>query len=74
MTTVKITGWKAGFRKVSFTALLREFAGLSLSRAHQATVDVTEGRVVELQIEDVGNALEFNRRATELGAISELSK
>ena len=73
MTMVRITDWMAGFRKVSFTALLREFAGLSLSQAHLVTIEVTEGRAVEIAVEGEAKAREFSRRAKELGAISEVA-
>lgn len=71
MNDVKLVGWKPGFLKVSFTALIREYAGLSLSQAHQSTIDLTEGRVVVIRCQDIVAAKEFAARATKIGAIVE---
>jgi len=54
MTTVLISGWKAGFEKVKFTGLLQTEFGYSLSRAKQITDTVLEGGMVELRAPDAG--------------------
>jgi hypothetical protein len=34
---VKFTGWRVGFKKVAFTKLLQEKAGLDISKAKERT-------------------------------------
>ena len=50
MTTILISGWKIGFKKVEFTMLLRGGLGLSLSRAKDLADAVLRNESVELQI------------------------
>ena len=52
MTTVTILGWRAGFRKVKFTELLRRHCGYSLSSAKAATNALLDNQRLELYVQN----------------------
>jgi hypothetical protein len=49
MNTIRITGWKAGLRKISLTKLLQQ-QGLSLGDAKRIVDDILDGREVLLTL------------------------
>lgn len=71
MAIVEITGWKAGFKKVSHTKALQELAGLSLSEAKATTDRVLMGECVLLEISAPSTA---EKLAECLGAIGAVAK
>ena len=73
MVQVEFTGWRDGFRKVSFTQLLVGYTDLSLKDAKSITDNVLDNRVVKVLIkEDL--VIDFVREAEEIGAISNLNQ
>ena len=49
-TTLIITGWEPGLRKVTFNDLLRRYTILSLEDAKQHVDRVLDGEIVELPV------------------------
>jgi hypothetical protein len=68
---VTVADWRAGFNKVKFDDLLREYAGLGLGDAKRATDRLLDHKPLEIEIADEGGDSEFSRRAIEIGAILE---
>jgi hypothetical protein len=52
MKTIVLCGWKAGFRKVSLTVLLREKVGYSLAHAKAATDAVLDNQSITIEVRD----------------------
>jgi ribosomal protein L7/L12 len=46
MSTVKLVGWKPGFRKVSNTKIIREYTGYGLAEAKKCTDDILKNKEV----------------------------
>lgn len=72
MPLIRITGWEPGFLKVSHTQALREWAGLSLSEAKDATDRVLNGEVVAFVVEQEMEALKALGQLRELRAVAEI--
>jgi len=73
MIMIQITGWKTGFNKIQFGALLRECCGLSLSEGKKYVESVLEGTLITVTVAEDQGAY-FLERAASLGAICELKK
>ena len=71
MTVIRVTGWKTGFNKVQFGALLRECCGFSLSEGKRHVDSVLQGEPITLTIAQDRSA-NFLEQAALLGAICEL--
>ncbi|CAB3789739.1 hypothetical protein LMG28138_02873 [Pararobbsia alpina] len=71
MTTIRITGWKAGFNKVQFGSLLRECCGFSLSERKRQVDSILQGDVITIEIAP-DRCEHFLQSASYLGAICEL--
>lgn len=73
MTVIRVTGWKAGFNKVQFGALLRECCGFSLSEGKRCVDSVLQGKRITVTV-DQDRSRYFLAQALQLGAICELSE
>ena len=71
-TTVAITGWSSGLRKVSLTSLIEDYAGVGLAAAKRCTDDVLEGRPVVLALSSHERAAEFCYALRDIGAQAEV--
>lgn len=71
-TTVVITGWRTGLRKVSLTSLIQDYAGVGLTAAKRYTDDVLEGRPVVLALSSNERAAEFCDALRDIGAQAEV--
>jgi len=69
MATVRIAGWKPGFKKISHAKLLQAYAGLGIAAAKEMTDRVSEGGTVDVNIDD-HRVEEFLDRLRELGALT----
>ena len=65
MKRVLFDGWNAGFRKISFSMLLRKEVGYSLARAKAATDSILGGQSLMIEVPDEN----FDRIVAELNAI-----
>lgn len=74
MTTIRITGWRPGLRKVSLTRLLQQYAGFSLIEAKGGVDAVLEGSSLTIVFLTREIAEEFMQKATEMGAIVEIEE
>lgn len=73
MNRIKFTGWKPGVRKVSFTNLLQNEAGLSFEDAKELSDIITnENKTAEITIDNLEKAKLFVKEAKELGIKCEL--
>ena len=52
MQRITFYGWHVGMRKVPFTFLLRDEAGLGIKEAHEATIRVLNEEEVTLEVAD----------------------
>jgi hypothetical protein len=52
MQKITFYGWHVGMRKVPFTFLLRDEAGLGIKEAHEATIRVLNEEAVTLEVPD----------------------
>ena len=73
MHTVIITGWEAGFLKVSHSTLLREAAAMSLSEAKAATDSVVEGTPVSISMATEAEAESLVMRLRQLKAVAQVA-
>lgn len=64
MKRIRVSGWKVGFRKVSFTKLLMDY-NISLSEAKEITDKVLDNLEVSILVES-SRAHEFIEKASEL--------
>jgi hypothetical protein len=69
MTSVIITGWEVGLKKVSLSKRLQEEGRLSLARAKHSVDEVLEGRQVELTFLTSAAATRFVAAARQLHAV-----
>lgn len=65
MRKILFYGWNTGFKKISFSTLLRKEAGYSLSRAKAATDSILRNQSLTIEIQDD----DFDRIVAELSAI-----
>ena len=68
MTTVRISGWRAGFQKVAHTKTLQRMAGLSLEDAKEITEGVLDGHTMSVTVSSDDVARDLVKRLQELGA------
>lgn len=73
MTTIRLTGWSPGMKKISLTKLIQSQAELSVSAAKHAVDQVLEGHAVSLQLPDHIDAQAMAAEMTELGAKCEIA-
>lgn len=73
MHTVVITGWEAGFLKVSHSKLLQETAAMSLSEAKAATDSVLEGTPVSISTATEVEAQDLVMRLHQLKAVAHVA-
>lgn len=73
MRTVIITGWEAGFLKVSHSMLLQEAAAMSLSEAKAATDSVLEGMPVSIPVATEVEAESLVMRLRQLKAVAHVA-
>lgn len=52
MRKITFYGWHVGMRKVAFSLLLRDEAGLGLKEAHESMIRVLDEKAVTLEIAD----------------------
>lgn len=69
MSSVIITGWRKGFKKVSMTKLIRAYTGYDLARGKRCVDDVLGGETVALPGMTSEQAEHFMVEARELGAV-----
>ncbi len=68
MTKIIFEGWEVGMRKIPFTMLLKEKAGISLKDAKKFKDKlVDENEIFEIEIEDENLAKEILQEARRLG-------
>ncbi|MFT5051974.1 MAG: hypothetical protein ACI8QZ_003405 [Chlamydiales bacterium] len=72
MTTIRMTGWRRGLRKVSLTQTLME-TGLGLKNAKSCTDRLLEGDVIEVQVE-LDQSEDVLRSLHQLGVDVELTE
>jgi hypothetical protein len=72
MTTIRLTGWRVGLRKVSLTKLLQEKARLPLVRAKHLVDEILEGRPVTVDLPECENPRDVSNAIRELGASCEV--
>jgi ribosomal protein L7/L12 len=68
MTTVRITGWRAGFQKIAHTKALQRMAGLSLKDAKDITDAILDGHTMSVTVSSDDVARDLVKRLQELGA------
>jgi hypothetical protein len=73
MNTVKFTGWQEGIKKITLTHLLNEKAGLSLTQAKLNVDAIIDGVTVEILCPTAKATKELFNKASQLGAICEIS-
>jgi ribosomal protein L7/L12 len=76
MTQVEVTGWKPGFKSISFIKLIRS-VGLtrwSLQEAKDLVDAMIAGNPFPVQFTDGPDASEFVRAAEALGAITSITE
>jgi ribosomal protein L7/L12 len=73
MKRITFKGFVYGMQKVEFTKMLRIEMGLTLSEAKHITNDITEGKIVHLDVETEVKAESLYIKATELGVVCEIS-
>ncbi len=73
MKRLTLKGCVYGMQKVEFTKMLKIEMGLTLSEAKHITNDITEGKIVHLDIETKEKAESLYAKATELGVVCEIS-
>ncbi len=71
VTTVYLTGWRVGLRKVSLTKLLCEYTGCGLTQAKALVDSLLKGESFIVHLSDTA-ADTFFRKAMDLGAICHL--
>lgn len=69
MSSVRISGWKPGLRKVSHSMALRTWAGMSLTEAKVVTDRVLEGQVVVVEVASLALADSLAAELNALGAV-----
>jgi hypothetical protein len=52
MRNITFYGWQVGMRKVAFSRLLIDEAGLDLKEAHESTIRILDEQPVTLQVSD----------------------
>lgn len=73
MTKIVFFGWKVGARKIPFTKLLNNKAGLSLTEAKRIKdLIIDEDEVVEVEVTSVDVAKEIIRESEKLGIKAKL--
>ncbi|MBM3573604.1 MAG: hypothetical protein FJX52_14790 [Alphaproteobacteria bacterium] len=65
-----MTGWQSGLDKVALTRLLRDRAGLSLSRAKAAVDDLLAGHHVIIGIGRAASVAKMRRDIQALGVVA----
>lgn len=73
MDRVRITGWRAGLRKIGMTDALRRHAGLGLAAAKAVTDGVLEGRPADVDVPSAGAAVALVAELEALGALAEIA-
>ncbi len=75
MTTVHVTGWRPGFKTISFIKLLREGsqAERSLAQAKALVDALLEGKPFVVEYPNREEAEVFVRSASEFGAVATMS-
>jgi hypothetical protein len=68
MTTVKVTGWEPGLRKISLTKLLQQDAGKDLAGAKALVDGLLQGKTFEVTFEEEQLARQFAEKAKAIGA------
>jgi len=67
MTKIIFDGWEVGMRKIPFTRLLNERAGLSLSEAKKLKDKLVDnGEIIEIEIDSEALAREILEEAQKL--------
>lgn len=73
MTTVRLTGWQPGIRKISLTKLLQAKANLSLSAAKGMVDRVLEGHTALIELPSHVDVDAFISEIRALGALCEVA-
>jgi ribosomal protein L7/L12 len=74
MSTIKISGWQQGMRKISLTKLLQERGGLGVKEAKALVDNVLAGREAVLDLPTDHDADVVADEIRDLGAICEVRK
>ena len=74
MSTIKISGWQIGMRKVSLTKLLQERGGLGVREAKDLVDKVLADREAVFDVPSDRNADVVADEIRDLGAICEVAK
>ena len=72
MAKVVFKGWRVGMRKIPFTMLLRQRAGLSLKQARDIKTKVLDNEEVVIFVDNIEIARTIAVEADKLGVIAEL--
>ncbi|HVW15871.1 MAG TPA: hypothetical protein VHB54_18720 [Mucilaginibacter sp.] len=72
MTKVVFKGWRVGMRKIPFTMLLKQGAGLSLKQARTIKTKVLDNEEVVIEIDNIDDVRALVVKANNLGVIAEL--
>ncbi|WP_026711592.1 hypothetical protein [Flavobacterium filum] len=67
MAQVTMKSWRYGMKKISLTKLQTELLNISLKEAHENVTKLLDNIEVILDIEDLNLALNFIKRAEEIG-------
>jgi hypothetical protein len=72
MTRIIVTGWRPGFKSISFIKLLRQAGGVSrsLPEAKDLVDNMIGGHPFALEFDDERDAAQFVAAAEELGALT----
>jgi hypothetical protein len=72
MGRVRITGWRAGLKKVSMTKAIRLHGGLNLALAKNCTDSVLDGKTVVVDVPTLNDAHVLVDELIALGAVAEV--
>jgi hypothetical protein len=72
MARIVFRGWRVGMKKVAFTKLLHNQAGLPLKQAQNITLRVLDEEPIEIDISDIVIAKSVVIEADKLGVNTEL--
>lgn len=71
---MRVTGWEPGFRKVSFTKLIQQRAGLGLPQAKRLTDRILAGEPVAIDVGTPEAAEALLAEARRLGAVAAIDR
>lgn len=72
MAKVVFKGWRVGMRKIPFTMLLKQSAGLSLKQARDIKTKVLDNEIIAMPVDNIEVARIIAVEADKLGVIAEI--